>query len=135
MDEELKQLGYFEDPATGFLDKKEKNTFGAFEKTKFLKALKVHGNQSKAAHDLGYSIRVIDLHLRKDLVFKQAHEETLLEMRHEIEGDLYTAGLAGNAKKAQMWLQAFFPETYKPTSRPVTKKDDTSAIDALYKKL
>jgi len=128
-------IGYIADTATGFLEKNEKNTFSAYEKTKFLKALKLHGNQSKAARDLGYSFDIIELHLRKDLIFNKAFKQTLLEMRHDLESTLYTAGLDGDGRKAKIWLDVHFPEAYKPGARTVPKKErDTSVIDDLYDK-
>ena len=135
MDKELELQGYSVDPATGFLEKKEKNTFGARAKTAFLKDLKKTGNQSKSLRDLGFTNDDFDFAVRKDLIFNKAYRGTLLEMRHELEGDLYTAGLEGNAKKAQMWLQAFFPETYKPSAAKPAKKEATNPVlDALYDK-
>lgn len=123
------------DPATGFIEKNDKNSFGPREKTAFLKDLKRTGNQSRCLDKLGCTNADFDEALRKDLVFNRAYRNTLLEMRHELEGDLYTAGLDGDAKKAMAWLQAFFPEVYKPGAARSTKKDkDTSVLDALYKK-
>lgn len=137
LDEELKQMGYIEDTVTGFLEKiLEKNenpAFNAKEKTAFLKALKTHGNQSKAAHDLGFSYKEVQWHLRKDLIFKEAFEETLLEMRHRLEGELYKAGLEGNAREAKMWLESHFPSDYRPSQKKEAKKDKKhSEIDDLY---
>lgn len=128
-------IGYIADSATGFLEKNEKNTFNAYEKTKFLKALKTHGNQSKAARDLGYNFEIIELHLRKDLIFNKAFKRTLLEMRHDLESTLYVAGLDGDGRKAKIWLDVHFPADYKPNARTAGKKEkDTSVIDALYDK-
>ncbi len=132
-DDELS--GYLADPATGFLEKNKNNSFGAFEKTKFLKLLKKTGNQSKSLGDVGCVNEEFDFALRKDLIFKKAYANTLLEMRHELEGDLYVSGLAGNPKKAQMWLQAFFPETYKPSAAKRPKREAVDPLEALYKKL
>lgn len=127
--------GYIRDNVTGFLESGEKNTFNAYEKTKFLKAFKIHGNQSKAARDLGYSFEIIELHLRKDLIFNKAFKTTLLEMRHDLEATLYTAGLDGDGRKAKIWLDVHFPADYKPSARTAPKKDkDTSVMDALYSK-
>ncbi len=127
---------YSVDPATGFLEKNEKNSFSPMEKTKFLKDFKRTGNQTKCAHDLGYSFRVIEEHLRKDLAFKRAFEEVLLEMRHEIEGELYSKALNGKTKEAHLWLQAHFPEIYKPSAvRPAKKEASNPVVDALYEKL
>ncbi len=127
--------GYVVDPATGFLEKNEKNSFGAYEKTRFLKDLKKTGNQSKSLRCLGLTNTEFDFALRKDLIFKKAYRETLLEMRHDIEGDLYTGALEGDTKKAQMWLQAFFPEVYKPSAANRKAKPSVDPLDALYKKL
>ncbi len=132
-DDEL--TGYTADPATGFLEKAEKNSFGARAKTAFLKDLKKTGNQSKSLRDLGFTNEDFDFALRKDLIFKKAYNNTLLEMRHDLEGDLYVSGLAGDTKKAQMWLQAFFPETYKPSAAKKTKQATVDPLEALYKKL
>ncbi len=123
------------DPATGFLEKNEKNSFGPREKTAFLKDLKRTGNQSRSLDHLGVTNEEFDSALRKDLTFSKAYRNTLLEMRHDLEGALYTDGLAGDATKARIWLQAYFPEVYKPAAGKGAKKDkDTSVIDALYKK-
>ncbi len=127
--------GYAQDPATGFLEKAEKNSFGARVKTAFLKDLKKTGNQSKSLRDLGFTNEDFDVALRKDLIFKKAYLNTLLEMRHDLEGEMYTAGLNGDAAKARLWLQAHFPETYKPAAAKKTKQAATDPLEALYKKL
>lgn len=127
--------GFVADAATGFLEKNEKTPFGAREKTAFLKDLKSTGNQSKSLDKVGARNEDFDLALRKDLIFNKAYRNTLLEMRHDLEGDMYTSGLAGDAKKAQMWLQAFFPETYKPSAVSKKAKPTVDPLDALYKKL
>lgn len=121
------------DPATGFLEKNEKFEFGAKGKTQFLKALKRHGNQTAAADEAGVPYETVEEHLRIDHVFSKAFRAAMVEMRHTIEGRLYTAALKGETKQAQMWLQAFFPEIYKPSAARTAKKD-TSVIDALYQK-
>ncbi len=126
---------YIADPATGFLEKNEKNSFNAREKTAFLKDLKKTGNQSKSLRDLGKTNEEFDLALRKDLIFNKAYRNTLLEMRHEIEGHLYTSALAGKTKEAHLWLQAFFPETYKPSASRKPTKSTVDPLEALYKKL
>ncbi len=123
------------DPATGFLEKNEKNSFGPREKTAFLKDLKRTGNQSKSLDRLGVTNELFDFALQKDLTFKRAYRNTLLEMRHDIEGDLYTGALEGDTKKAQMWLQAFFPEVYKPSAANRKAKPSVDPLDVLYKKL
>ncbi len=137
LDEELEQMGYIEDTVTGFLEKKsEKNSkpqFNPMEKTAFLKALKTHGNQSKAAHDLGFSYKIVAWHLRKDLIFNEAFQETLLEMRHKLEGELYKAGVEGRSKEAKMWLESHFPSDYRPSQKQQPKKDKKNTeIDRLY---
>ncbi len=132
-DDELS--GYSKDSVTGFLEKAEKNSFGAREKTAFLKAFKTHGNQSKAMHDLGYSYAVLEFHLRKDLIFNRAFQETLLEMRHLLESAMYTAGVSGKSKDAETWLKAHFPETYKPSAAKRPKREAVDPLEALYKKL
>ncbi len=123
------------DPATGFHEKNKNNSFGAFEKTRFLKDLKRTGNQSKCLDQVGATNEEFDLALRKDLSFKRAYHNTLLEMRHEIEGKLYGAALAGKSKEAHIWLQAFFPETYKPSAATKKAKPTVDPLEALYKKL
>lgn len=127
--------GYTADPATGFLEKAEKNSFGARDKTAFLKAFKTHGNQSKAMHDLGYSYTILEFHRRKDLIFNKAFEETLLEMRHILESAMYTAGVSGKSKDAETWLKAHFPDVYKPSAAKRTKQAAVDPLEALYKKL
>lgn len=135
MDEQLTQLGYFEDPVTGFLEKKEKNSFSPREKTAFLKEFKRTGNQTKCAHALGYEFETIEWHFRNDQAFNKAFHAVLLELRHEIEGEMLAQARKGKSKEAMMWLQAHFPETYKPSANKGTKKPDNSAfIDALYRK-
>ncbi len=123
------------DPATGFLEKNEKNSFGPREKTAFLKDLKRTGNQSKSLDQVGATNEDFDLALRKDLTFNRAYRNTLLQMRHDIEGNLYTAAIDGKAKEALLWLQAFFPETYKPSAANRKTKPTVDPLDALYKKL
>lgn len=126
---------YTQDSATGFLEKNEKNSFNAREKTAFLKAFKNHGNQSKAMHDLGYKYDVLEFHLRKDLIFNKAFRETLLEMRHLLESAMYTAGVNGKSKDAETWLKAHFPETYKPSAASKKAKPTVDPLEGLYKKL
>ncbi len=126
---------YIADPATGFLEKNEKNSFGAFEKTRFLKDLKKTGDQSKILDSLGCTNEEFDFAMRKDVVFKRAYANTLLEMRHKIEGHLYTSAIAGKTKEAHLWLQAFFPETYKPSAATKKAKPTVDPLEALYKKL
>ncbi len=123
------------DPATGFLEKNEKFIFGAKGKTLFLKALKRHGNQTAAADESGVPYETVEEHLRIDLTFHRAFRATLLEMRHTIEGKFYVAALRGEASEAKMWLQAFFPETYRPSAGNSKQKPTTDPLDALYKKL
>lgn len=136
MDEQLTQLGYFEDPVTGFLEKKEKNSFGPREKTAFLKEFKRTGNQSKSAHSLGYEFETVEWHFRNDRIFNRAFQAVLMELRHELEGDLLSRARKGGSKEAQMWLQAHFPETYKASASKQPKKNDSSAvIDDLYRKM
>lgn len=126
---------YTRDSATGFLEKLEKNAFNAREKTAFLKDLKRTGNQSKSLDKLGTTNEQFDLALRKDLSFNKAYRNTLLEMRHEIEGNLYTSALEGKTKEAHLWLQAFFPETYKPSAATKKAKPTVDPLEGLYKKL
>lgn len=140
LDEELEKMGYIEDKVTGFLVKNlEKNpgenTLLPRHKTLFLKSLKTHGNQSKAAHDMGFPYSEILWHIQKDLVFQEAYRATLLEMRHKLEGELYLAGLDGKSREAKIWLEAHFPAEYKASNKPLVKKDkkDTE-IDNLYDK-
>ncbi len=128
--------GYSIDPVTGFLEKKEKNSFGPREKTAFLKEFKRTGNQSKSAHGLGYEFETVEWHFRNDHVFNRAFHAVLMELRHELEGDLLSRARKGGSKEAQMWLQAHFPETYKPSAAKQPKKPDSSAVlDGLYKKM
>jgi hypothetical protein len=133
-------IGYEIDETTGFLVKKfEKNSgenvFLPKHKNSFLKALKTHGNQSKAAHDLGFPYSEIQFHLQKDKVFQEAFTQTLLEMRHKLEGELYRAGLGGKSREAKIWLEAHFPAEYKASNKPLAKKDKKdSTIDDLYDK-
>ena len=121
------------DPATGFVEKNEKFFFGAKAKTLFLKALKDHGNQTAAADKAGVPFATVEEHLRIDLAFKRAFRATMLEMRHILEGKLYTTAMKGGTKEAKMWLEVFFPETYKPSKSSKPEKD-SSVIDDLYKK-
>lgn len=123
------------DPATGFLESSEENAFNARKKTAFLKNLKMHGNQSKAAHDLGHSYKIVAEALRKDLIFKEAFDETLLEMRHKLEAELYKGGLGGRSKDALSWLTAHFREDYGPARKDKPKKVNNQEIDSLYDKL
>jgi len=140
IDEELEKMGYIEDNATGFLEQKNtKNNdlngsipFNAKDKTQFLKALKNHGNQTKAADDLGISVKILKWHLRKDLKFNEAFHETLLEMRHKIEGELYVAALEGKTREAKLWLEAMFPEEFKRGPVGRAPKGQNSAVDKLY---
>lgn len=133
---EGKDLSFNIDSVTGFLEDKMPEGIKAKHKTAFLKALKTHGNQSKAAHDLGFSYRILELHLRKDLIFKEAYEETLLEMRHKLEGELYKTGLMGKSKEALSWLSAHFPLEYGPVKKQQpSKKDNSQEIDKLFSKL
>ena len=134
---DLKKLGYSQDFATGFIDKKDNlDGFKPIHKTKFLKALKIHGNQSKAAHDLGFSYKIVEWHLRKDLKFNEAFQETLLEMKHALEGRLYEQGIkTGGVKQAQMWLVAHFPEDYVVKNRKPQPKSNVNEIEALYEGL
>lgn len=143
LDEELEKMGYIVDSVTGFLQKNLQKTenvgsvhiFNPREKTAFLKALKTHGNQSKAANDLGYRYSEVQWHLRHDVGFREAFEETLLEMKHELEGKLYKSGLMGRSKEAKIWLDAHFPAEYKASGKPAPKKDKKDAlIDDLYNK-
>lgn len=139
IDEDLAKSGYFEDDATHFLAKKSQEPcFNPKEKTAFLKLLKTNGNQSKSARDLGFSYREVEWHLRKDLIFKQAFEETLLEMRHKLEGELYKAGLSPRgSREAKMWLECYFPDEYGPRKKKEVKTTDKASeeIDNLYNKL
>lgn len=96
------------DSVTGFLE----GEFTPKHKTAFLKAFKKHGNQTKAANDLGIRFRLVKQALETDKEFKESFEETLLEMRHALEGALYQAGLGGRSKEAIQWLQAHFREDY-----------------------
>jgi len=133
IDADLEKLGYSIDSATGFLEKKQgENEFNPKQKTAFLKAMKTHGNQSKAAHDLGFSFKIIEWHLRKDLIFNEAYKETLLEMRHLLEGELYQAGLNGKSREANLWLSAHFPETYKAGAKAANKAPKNDHLDKLY---
>lgn len=128
-------VGYNVDKATGFLEKKADNSFNAYEKTRFLKAFKLHGDQSKAAGTLGYPFEVVSIHLKHDPAFAKAFRATLLEMRHELEGKMYRAGLQGSSKDAKIWLDAHFPETYKPSAKIAHRKAPGDArIDDLYDK-
>ena len=122
---------------TGFLiDDTEDPIFEPHHKTAFLKALKRHGNQSKASDDLGFPFKIILKHLAKDLIFKERYEETLLEMRHAIEGKLYSKGLKnGGGREAKMWLEAHFPDDYAPASKkPARKEKENPLLEGLLKK-
>ncbi len=126
---------FVQDKATGFLESREEGAFNAKAKTSFLKALKIHGNQSKAAHDLGFSYKNVADALRKDLIFNEAFQETLLEMRHKLESELYKAGIAGKSKDALVWLSAHFPNDYGTKKTAVPKKPSNQEIDSLFEKL
>lgn len=136
IDKALESLGFSECPITGFLQNANREWFNPKEKTAFLKALKMHGNQSKAAHDLGFPFPIVAWHLRKDPRFLEAFQETLLEMKHRLEGELYKAGLGGKSKEAKIWLEAHFPEDYRATGGKGPKKTkDDGRLDSLYEQL
>lgn len=126
---------WHQDTVTGYLESSDVGAITPKQKTQFLKALKTHGNQSKAAHDLGFSHRIIALHLRKDLIFKEAYEETLLEMRHKLESALYQAGIGGKSKEALSWLSAHFPLEYGPVKKQQPKKEVDKDLEHLADKL
>ena len=137
LDEELEKMGYIVDSVTGFLQKNsEKNSkpeFNPKEKTAFLKRLQIHGNQSKAADEVGVSFQEVEFHIRKDLIFKEAFRATLLKMRHSLEGKLYQAGMEGKSKEALAWLASYFKEDYTPARvNKHNKEKDTSEIDRLF---
>ncbi len=127
--------GYSVDSVTGFMETADKSGFNPKDKTAFLRALKTHGNQSKAAHDLGFSYRIVAEHLRKDLIFNEAFQEALLEMRHKLESELYKAGIAGKSKDALVWLGAHFPADYGTKKQAPPKKTSNQEVDNLFEKL
>lgn len=135
LSETLRLKGFILDKVTGFLENTDKNFFNPKDKTSFLKAFKTHGNQSKAAHDLGFPYKIIEWHLREDKAFYEAYRETLIEMKHNLEGKLFTKGLQGNSKDAKLWLETNFPEEYKPVAGKSLKKDNKKTIDDLYERL
>ncbi len=115
------------DAVTGFLDGK----VSPKAKTGFLQGLKTTGNQSIAADKQGFTWPEIAQELASDLKFKESYDETLLKMRHAIESKLYLAGLAGKAKEGLIWLQAHFPETYKPALNKKPKKAENHALNRI----
>lgn len=124
-----------QDSVTGFLESKTHGTISPYHKTAFLKALKINGNHTEAAHKIGFSFRIIQQHLNYDSIFREAYQDTLLEMRHKLESELYKAGLGGKSKEALSWLSAHFPAEYGPVKKQQPKKEIDKDLDHLLDKI
>ena len=114
------------DQVTGFLVSEK---LSIRSKTSFLKALKILGNQSSAAEKQGISWSEMENELRKDLIFNKAYLEVLTDMKHELEGILYTKAIEKkDAKSAILWLSAKFPEEYRAGTKKTEKKQSKDKI-------
>lgn len=122
------------DPVTGFLKMIDSQQMEPRQKTLFLKTFRSGGDEGAAADKALVPLNTVKLHLQKDPVFQQAYKDTLVEMKHEIEGKMFRTGKIATGHR--LWLERYFPEEYV-SKRFLEKKKPKkeTAVDRLIKEL
>lgn len=130
MDQNLENV----DPVTGYLQIVDSQLMAAKQKTLFLKDLQRNGDESAAADKAGVTHAVVKLHIKNDPLFNKAYKDTLLSMKHEIEGKMFRSGKIATGHK--LWLERYFPEEYV-SKRFLEKKKpkQETAVDRLMREL
>lgn len=120
---------------TGYLQQKGGHGIQPKHKTAFLKAFKKSGDKTKAIEFQGFRFTDLEWHLTNDTVFKNDYRETLLAMKHELEGLMYeNAFKATGHRERQAWLETNFPDEYGRKAVPKGAKSK-SRLDTLLEDL
>lgn len=117
---------------TGYLERLDGKGISPRIKTAFLKSFKKTGDKTRSIESQGYRYSELEWHLQHDAQFAQDLKETLVAMKHEIEGVMFTQALEnrGDASRKE-WLQVNFPDEYiKKTGLPKGQKQK-SRLDGL----
>lgn len=105
-------------------------------KETFLEALKKLGTASGAARFAGFSPRLLSVHKRADLQFKQDYDLALEEMAHTLEGVMYLNAMQPKGTLDRFgWLRAHYPKKWNPKFIDGDDKDAKKAIDSLWKEI
>lgn len=101
------------DNVTGYLVPEDGTGIQSKHKSGFLKAFLKSGDKSRAADSQGFTYSEFETQLELDSKFKDDYRETLLRMKHELEGMLYQNAFSKSGQKDRLlWLQQHYPEEY-----------------------
>lgn len=113
------------DSVTGYREPDRASSIKPKDKTAFLKGYRESGDISAAANRLGYKASQMLHALKIDKAFNTDFKEVKLDMKHELEGLMYTKGLTNNGHKERLtWLEAQFPEEYGKKKQEPPKKEN-----------
>lgn len=116
---------------TGYLESLTNTGIQPKHKTAFLKAFKKSGDKTKAIEYQGFTFTDLEWHLQNDAVFKRHYRDTLLAMKHELEGLMYeNAFKSSGHRERRTWLETNFPEDYGKKAVPKGQKQK-SKLDIL----
>lgn len=123
--------GYKVCEVTGYLESLDGKGISPRIKTAFLKSFKKTGDKTRSIESQGFRYSELEWHLQNDHRFQYDLKETLLAMKHEIEGVMFTQALEnrGDASRRE-WLQVNFPEEYVKKALPKGQKQK-SRLDGL----
>lgn len=118
-------------PTTGFLESVDGTGIQPKHKTAFLKNFKKSGDKTKAIEAQGFTFGELEWHLTNDATFKTNYRETLLAMKHELEGLMYENAFKASGHRERLaWLETNFPEDYGKKALPKGQKQK-SKLDTL----
>lgn len=118
-------------PVTGYLESLDGKGIQPKHLTAFLKAFKKSGDKTKAIEFQGFRFTELEWHLTNDTAFKNDYRETLLAMKHELEGLMYeNAFKSSGHRERQSWLETNFPDEYGKKALPKGQKNK-SKLDTL----
>ncbi len=104
-------------------------------KEAFLAAMLKLGNESEAAQSCGFSTRILAAHKRADKKFREDFQDTLLKMKHILEGVMFIRAQNANGYMDRItWLRHHYPKEYDPKFISPTK-DNKKVIDDLWNSL
>jgi len=101
------------DATTGYLVNEDGTGIQSKHKSGFLKAFRKTGDKTRAADAQGFRYVEFEWHLNNDPKFQSDYKDTMLAMKHEIEGPMFEKALTANGQKErEKWLAVNYPGEY-----------------------
>lgn len=123
------------DPVTGYIVNADGTGIQSRHKTGFLKHFRKSGDKTRAADSQGFRYVLFEEQLKTDKQFKSDYEDTLLAMKHELEGLMFEQASGKSGQKDRLlWLQKNFPGEYN-TNKGGKSERSKSRVENLLEEL